>query len=242
MPDHGTLASRSNSLTSPMQLAKPCLDVGLYTDRKAEMLAFYGDIVGLPYEEMLPVGGGVQQHRHGLNGSVLKINAARSALDPLPPSGYQRLWIARPDRTAVEDADDPDGNHIRLVPSGHDGITGIQIDIAVTDLAAHRRFWQAGMQAQPLADGRFQLGTTLIALLPGAAPRAHIDMRGAGWRYLTVQVFDVASEHARIVASGGREGRPPITLGEVARISFVRDPDGNWIEISQRRSLTGSLA
>ena len=78
-----------------MQLAKPCLDVGLYTHRKTEMLAFYRDIVGLPYEEMLPVGGGVQQHRHGMNGSVLKINAARDAGVPLPPSGYERVWIAR---------------------------------------------------------------------------------------------------------------------------------------------------
>ena len=33
----------------------------------------------------------------------------------------------------------------------------------------------------------------------------------------------------------------PVRLGDVAYISFVRDPDGNWIEISQRKSITGSL-
>jgi lactoylglutathione lyase len=27
----------------------------------------------------------------------------------------------------------------------------------------------------------------------------------------------------------------------VARISMVRDPDGNWMELSQRASITGSL-
>jgi hypothetical protein len=32
-----------------------------------------------------------------------------------------------------------------------------------------------------------------------------------------------------------------VTLGTVARISFIRDPDGNFIEVSQRASLTGSL-
>jgi lactoylglutathione lyase len=32
-----------------------------------------------------------------------------------------------------------------------------------------------------------------------------------------------------------------MTLGEVARISFVLDPDGNWIEMSQRASLTGPV-
>lgn len=36
-------------------------------------------------------------------------------------------------------------------------------------------------------------------------------------------------------------GAAPVTLGKVARICFVRDPDGNWIEISQRASLTGKL-
>jgi lactoylglutathione lyase len=33
----------------------------------------------------------------------------------------------------------------------------------------------------------------------------------------------------------------PIRLGDVAAISFVRDPGGNWLEISQRASLTGAL-
>ena len=44
-----------------------------------------------------------------------------------------------------------------------------------------------------------------------------------------------------VLAHGGREARAPVTLGTTARISMVRDPDGNWIELSQRASLTGSL-
>ncbi len=40
---------------------------------------------------------------------------------------------------------------------------------------------------------------------------------------------------------GGREAMPPTTLGTTARISMVRDPGGNWIELSQRASITGSL-
>ena len=53
-----------------MQLAKPRIDVGLYTNRREEMLEFWRDEVGLPYEELLAMGGGVQQHRLGLLGSV----------------------------------------------------------------------------------------------------------------------------------------------------------------------------
>ena len=41
--------------------------------------------------------------------------------------------------------------------------------------------------------------------------------------------------------AGGREGMAPVRLGDVAYISFVCDTDGNWIEISQRKSITGSL-
>lgn len=58
---------------------------------------------------------------------------------------------------------------------------------------------------------------------------------------MTFQVADVVGEHRAILASGGLEGMAPVRLGDVAYISFVRDPDGNWIEISQRKSITGSL-
>ena len=82
-------------------------------------------------------------------------------------------------------------------------------------------------------------GVKSFAAAPDARPVGRLT--GPGFRYITVQVFDVDQEHAGILARGGSEGRPPLTLGKVARISFVRDPDGNWIEISQRASLTGPL-
>jgi lactoylglutathione lyase len=66
-------------------------------------------------------------------------------------------------------------------------------------------------------------------------------MRGPGYRYLTVQVWDADAEYEAIVATGGDGASPPRTLGTVARFGFVRDPDGNWLEISQRASLTGAL-
>ncbi len=62
-----------------------------------------------------------------------------------------------------------------------------------------------------------------------------------GWAYLTVQIFDRATEHAGVLARGGAEGSAARTMGNVARFSMVRDPDGNWLELSQRASLTGPL-
>ncbi len=32
---------------------------------------------------------------------------------------------------------------------------------------------------------------------------------------------------------------PPVSLGETARVSFVRDPDGGYLEVSERAEFTG---
>jgi lactoylglutathione lyase len=66
-------------------------------------------------------------------------------------------------------------------------------------------------------------------------------MQGHGWRYITFQVFNVDEAHAKVLAARGREGLAPVTLGKTARISMILDPDGNWIELSQRASIVGSL-
>ena len=50
---------------------------------------------------------------------------------------------------------------------------------------------------------------------------------------------DADEECAAIVRRGGRMAAPCRTLGQVARFGFVKDPDGNWIEMSARASLTG---
>jgi lactoylglutathione lyase len=224
-----------------MRLAKQHIDVGLFTNNTDAMLAFYRDRIGLVYEEMLPMGGGLQQHRFGMNGSVLKVNSARDPLQPAPLAGYRELLIAWPGIEAPERFTDPDGNAVTLVKHGADAVTGIAVRLAVRDAAAHDRFFAEAMQMERVAEGTYRCGDSL--LIVGQSPDAVEAGRTQlpGFRYLTVQVWDVDTEHTGIIARGGAEGRPPITLGTTARISFVRDPDGNWIEISQRASLTGAL-
>jgi catechol 2,3-dioxygenase-like lactoylglutathione lyase family enzyme len=236
-----------------MELAKRFVDVGIFTNRIDEMRAFYGERIRLPYEELLPVGGGVRQYRYGLLGSVLKINHSR---DPLPPriaGGYRKLSISDP-RTPMPIAmQDPDGNDIELVPTGQRGVNQIEIQIGVTDEAAFEKFYGDAMQAERLGAGRFKLGETIIsfhrdaaavrAAKSSSASAAEViaSMRAIGMRYITVQVRDVDAEHRRFMSMGVWEGAAPVSLGAVARISFIRDPDGNFIEISQRASLTGPL-
>jgi lactoylglutathione lyase len=224
-----------------MRLAKPHIDVGLFTQNEDAMLAFWQREVGLPFEETLPIGGGVRQHRHGMNGSVLKLNAARDPLNEAPPSGYRELIIAREGISTPQRLVDPDGNRVVLAPPGLDGVTGIGIRLAVRDEAAFRGFFGGALQLEPVSPTAYRCGDSLIMFGQEASATRTEPMRAPGYRYITVQVFDVESEHAGIVARGGEEGRPPVTLGTTARISFVRDPDGNWIEVSQRASLTGPL-
>jgi catechol 2,3-dioxygenase-like lactoylglutathione lyase family enzyme len=237
-----------------MELAKPCLDVGLFTNRIDEMRAFYAERLHLPYEEMLPVGGGVRQYRYGLRGSVLKINHSR---DPLPAriaaGGYRRLVIADRRLPIPMRLTDPDGNEVELTPVGRGEVRQIEIQLGVSEETLFERYLGEALGCKRLSAGRFRLGETILSVSrdPAAlrleqpraanAAEAMAAMRSVGFRYITIQVRDCDAEHRRLLAMGVAEGAPPVTLGEVARISFIRDPDGNWVEISQRASLTGPL-
>src|SRR3990167_1528034 len=121
--------------TRTMNLAKPHLDVGLFSNRRDEQLAFWQETVGLPYDHMGKVGGGVQQHRHHMNGSILKMNHARGPLPDVPPSGIVRLAIARDGLAAPQPLADPDGNKVSLVPKRRNGVEGIAILLRVNDPA-----------------------------------------------------------------------------------------------------------
>ncbi|MBI5288003.1 MAG: VOC family protein [Chloroflexi bacterium] len=224
-----------------MRLAKPHLDVGLFTTNEHAMMEFWQQEVGLPFSETLPLGGGVRQHRHEMNGSVLKLNAARDPLNDAPPSGYRELLIARVGIGRATPLVDPDGNRIVLLPPGEHGVTGIGVRMAARDAAAHARFYGEAMQMEQAGDGRFRCGDSVLIIEQDAGAMRTEPMRAPGYRYLTVQVWEVEAEHRGIIERGGEEGRPPVTLGATARVSFVRDPDGNWIEVSQRASLTGPL-
>jgi hypothetical protein len=204
-----------------MELAKRFVDVGIFTNRLDEMRAFYGERIRLPYEELLPVGGGVRQYRYGLLGSVLKINHSRDPLPARVPGGYRMLSISDPRTPMPLPMQDPDSNDIELVPTGQRGINQIEIHLGVTDEAAFETFYAEALQAERLAAGRFKLGETVISFHrdPAAirAPKAQsasatdvvASMRAVGMRYITVQVRDVDAEHRRFKSMGVWEGATP---------------------------------
>ena len=215
-----------------MELAKDFLDVGLYTDRYEDLHAFYVDGLGLAYEELLKVGGGVHQHRVSLNGAVLKLNSSSHSLESAP-TNYVGLDIGldRPDRHEVSD---PDGTRVTVGP----GRTTC-IHWASSDPDRLGSLLQEGMGAVEVGPSRLRIEGTEIELHPGGAKVG--PMRARGFRYITVQVRDVRGEHRRLVGLGWQEMRPPVRLGDTAFISFVSDFDGAPVEVSQRASLTGPL-
>jgi catechol 2,3-dioxygenase-like lactoylglutathione lyase family enzyme len=100
--------------------------------------------------------------------------------------------------------------------------------------------------ASPSSRGRavrpFRLGDSLVLLKEDAAATIDPVRQAVGWRYITLQVTDIDAVHEELRSKGVREGLAPITLGDVARISMILDPDGNWIELSRRASVVGSLS
>ncbi len=229
-----------------MELAKAHLDIGLYTNNKDAMLDFWQREIGLAYDHLGKLGGGIHQHRHflgdGPNGPILKINHARDPLENGFPSGISTLLLARKDLSSPSTLSDPEGNRICLVPVGYQGITDTAVEIKTPDLDQFQRFYGNILNLAPLTTENgpaFQCGKTVILGREDKSQPLSGHHVANGYRYLTVQIQDADQEHAHVLSEGGAEGMAPKTLGTTVRYSFVRDFDGNWLELSQRASLTG---
>ena len=228
-----------------MQLAKNVIDIGLSTNDLEPMLRFWQQDVAVRFDHVLPVRRGQKQYRLDEQGSVIKLNHHAEPLPEAAPSGYRELMIARDGLQEPRRMVDPDGNRVRLVPPGHDGIIQLAVAMGVRNLGEHRRFYRdiLGFAEQSWSGGAaFRLGDSLILLEEDGAATVDPVRQAIGWRYITLQVADIDAVHAELRSKGVREGLAPITLGDVARISMILDPDGNWIELSRRASIVGSLS
>jgi lactoylglutathione lyase len=225
-----------------MKLAKAQMDIGLATNAIERLLAFWQGEAGVAFDHVLRIRRGQDQHRHDIAGTVLKLNAHAEPLPDAPPSGYRELLIARDGLPARRSMVDPDGNRVSLTPPGEDGVTQVGVVLAVRDLEAHRRFYSEVLDLPEAAPGVFRASDSVILLERSPDAPADAQMRGKGWRYITFQIFDVDQEYASAIGRGAGEAVAPVTLGTTARIAMIRDPDGNWIELSQRASIVGPLA
>jgi catechol 2,3-dioxygenase-like lactoylglutathione lyase family enzyme len=228
-----------------MQLAKSVIDVGLSTNNLEPMLRFWQQDVAVRFDHVLPVRRGQKQYRHDEQGSVIKLNHHVEPLPEAAPSGYRELIIAREGLQEPRWLVDPDGNRIQLVPPEYDGVIQLAVAMGVRSLGEHRRFYGdiLGFPEQSWSGGpAFRLGNSLLLFEEDGGATVDPVRQARGWRYITLQVADIDAVHAELRSKGVREGLAPITLGDVARISMILDPDGNWIELSRRASIVGGLA
>tara|TARA_A100001037_G_scaffold256554_1_gene242752 strand:+ start:123 stop:806 length:684 start_codon:yes stop_codon:yes gene_type:complete len=223
-------------MSAALELSKPVFDVGFFTSDIEPMLRFWGHEMGLSVEPAVAFNDGLTQYRHACGNSVVKINTASQPLAGTA-TGYRRLSLPWPGIEQVKEIEDPDGNQITLVPESSS--QGPAIHIGVSDPERFDRFYTSAMGFLRLSEGVYQCGHShvTIAVDNDAEPAGHwVDH---GLRYFTVHVMRVDESYERVIDNGGTVGEAPYSIGEIARISFVRDPDGNWIEIAQRASLAG---
>ncbi len=229
-----------------MELAKQTIDIGIFTNRLEAMQEFYGKKLGLQFESVLPVGGGFKQHRYLANGSVIKLMHTEAPLRRRRPGGYETIMLAAPSAIRAEPLPDPDDNTILLVPPGRDDVTQIELRVGVVDPDVHVEFYLKALGAADFKGNRVKLGESIVAFYhepvvkkassqPFANPMEVIQaMAELGIQYITLGVKDCNAAFAEAIAAGGGEAVKPANFGTVARIAFVRDPDGNFIELAQR--------
>ncbi len=222
-----------------LEIVKNQLDLGLVSENPA-VVDFWRDEAGLRFDHVLPITSEQVQHRFEERGSVVKVNV-RDALSGETRSGIERLLIARDGLETERPLADPDGNEMVFVPMGARGVTQIGVCMAVRDLERTMAHYVDVLGFEREGEARARCGDSVLLFEERADAPSGFGQAHRGWLYLTVQVRDCDAETARIAGLGGRVALEPRTLGEVARISMVEDPDGNLLEISQRASLTGAL-
>ncbi len=223
---------------SHRELSKACIDIGYFTASAQPVLAFWRGRMGLAHEAAVPFNDGLVQHRHALGDSVLKVNTSATPLAP-SPCGYRELLVARAGVREPTTVRDPDGNPVTLVPPGHHGIDGVGLRVAVADPDAQAHFYRTAMGFEQTGPATFRCGTSVLLVEPDPQAAQAGHWIAPGLRYFTLHVRRVDAAFAAITDAGATIGERPYSIGRIARISFVRDPAGNWIEVAQRAALAG---
>jgi catechol 2,3-dioxygenase-like lactoylglutathione lyase family enzyme len=220
-------------------LARGLLDPGLFSDNEATMRKFYEGDVGLPMIERLPHSDTYAEVFFELLPGKLKI---QSFVEPIAPAvtGYRELLIARPGLTEPVATEDPDGLRVHLVPSGHRGVTTAGYVVSVPDVDAQLRFLADGMGAVE-ADGGYRVGDTQLFVEEGPRSGEPTPAARKGFVYLTMIVHDCAAAHAQLLRAGATHSLRMLRLADRCLFSWVRDPNGNWVEIVQYAELSGPL-
>ncbi|HET8938792.1 MAG TPA: VOC family protein [Polyangiales bacterium] len=167
---------------------------------------------------------------------------------------YNRLAVPDSSPFRVVFTSDADGNALELVglnnaPAGFE--TRLQIGLTVANVQRSRRFYGEllGLEEEPemklpaslgtVGNVRygFVLGSTTIKFWSkGELPtKTGAPARYTGIRLITVQVEDIDATHEQLKGRGVEIKVPPQDFQGLARVMFISDPDGNFIEFASAR-------
>ncbi len=145
-------------------------------------------------------------------------------------------------------ATDPDGNMIEVVDMAPNPepktLDRVAIGLTVSDVEKSRTFYGKvlGLTEQPtqeLPNGgtkySFLAGPTVIKFwqaAPNTPKKTGPTQDLTGIRYFTFMVKDVDAAQKLLIERGAKVMMPPTDFGRLARIMFISDPDGNFIELA----------
>ena len=219
-------------------LSKDVLDIGYFTDHLDETLRFWKNELGSDCETPVRYNDGLTQYRYPLRETIIKVNTSDRKLAK-PPSGYTELFIATKGINSPKSLHNPDGELVTLVPKGYLGISETAIKVSVSNIKSHEHFYEIVMGFEKIGENSFRSGNCLLFTEKKEQQGRAGHWVNFGFRYFTVHVRNIDDTFNRMVAAGAEVGEEPYAIGDIAKISFVRDPDGNWIEVAQRASLAG---
>ncbi|HMI91462.1 MAG TPA: VOC family protein, partial [Polyangiales bacterium] len=173
---------------------------------------------------------------------------------------YRRLPLPEGSTLKVAFASDADGNALELVglakPAGERFTARVQVGLTVSDIERSRHFYGQllGLREEPemkLPKSMGVVGNVRYGFICGATTikfwsrgelpvKTGAPARRTGIRLMTAAVSDVDATCAELRARGVTIKSEPQDFAGLARIAFIADPDGNWIELAgPLRSSTG---
>jgi catechol 2,3-dioxygenase-like lactoylglutathione lyase family enzyme len=193
--------------------------------------------------------GGIDR-ANGIRMLAFYVDDFDALLGRIEKSGRRYSRMATPESANYQlaFAKDADGNMLELIglkqPGGAALQTRVEIGLTVGETERSRKFYgevlglpELPTMQMPGGGTRyaFKAGNTTIKFwhqgeLPTKTGNPH---KRAGLRYYTALVDDLDAVHAELVAKGATIKVAPMNFGGTARIMFVADPDGNWIEFVQ---------
>ena len=221
-----------------MDLAKKHLDAGFFCTEIDSDREFWSSTIGLLFKGTIELGDKLvssptTQYRYDANGSIIKVNHFQGTLpyDSNQSSGYKGVIVASgKDNSATYDT--LSGELIRIVPKGFDDIVGIGISMTSPDPERLIEFYVQIMEFERISTHKVKAGNTMIFVNEGTGGSQTSTFAGTGLRYITVHVLNADNELKGIKDRGGIIAMDPIAYDDIARLGFVTDPDGNWIEVA----------